>query len=62
MEITQKICLEVKKGDQTFCFYMPVGTTWGNCIDAAFELLQEVSKMANQAVDAAKPQEVAKEN
>lgn len=55
METKQCICIEVKKGDHTFSFYMPMGTTWGNSLDAAFEVLQQVHKLSEQSVSQAKP-------
>ena len=58
MEIKQNITLSVKKDDKEFIFIMPLGSTWGNSIDAAFEILQEINKLAQQAVESAKPQEI----
>lgn len=55
METKQNICLEVKKGEFTFSFNMPVGTTWGSALDASFDVLNYISTMAQQAVERAKP-------
>lgn len=55
MEPKQYVSLEVKKGDFTFSFHMPNGASWGNAIDAAFEILQSVNKMSQSAAQAAQP-------
>lgn len=53
----QYIMLEVQKGDFTFAFQMPSGATWGNSIDAAFEVLQKLNELSQQSVQAMKPVE-----
>lgn len=56
METKQLIVLEVKKGDFTFTFNMPMGATWGSAIDAAFEVLNHISALSKQSVENAKPE------
>lgn len=55
MEIKQLICVSSTKGQQVFSLHIPVGTTWGNAVDAASEILAEVCNMAKQSMDQAKP-------
>ena len=57
MDIKQNISLSVVKGDHTFTFHMPVGTTWGNAVDAAHEILAHVGQMATQSIAQTKPQQ-----
>lgn len=57
MDTKQVISIEVKKDDNTFAFHMPLGATWGHAIDAAFEILQEIHKLAAKSVDTMKPKE-----
>ena len=54
MEARQLISVSVTKGDQVFTFHIPVGTTWGNAVDAAYEILQEVGNMAKKSMEQAK--------
>jgi len=49
------ISLEVKKGDNTFVFLMPIGAPLGEAYDAAFECLQEILGMSQRAAEQAKP-------
>jgi len=50
--------IEVKKGDHTYEFIMPVGSPFGEAYDSAFEILQEISTMAKDAVSKVKREEV----
>lgn len=54
MEMKQYITLEVAKGDFKFVFQMPNGASWGNAIDAAFEVLQKLNELSQQSVQAMK--------
>lgn len=45
------VILEVKKDERTYSFLMPVGSPFGEAYDAAFEMLSEISKMAQAAVE-----------
>jgi len=55
MEMKQYITLEVEKGEFKFAFQMPNGATWGNSIDAAFDVLQKLNELSQQSVQAMKP-------
>lgn len=55
MEIKQYIVITTTKGDANFSFHIPVGTTWGNAVDAAYEILSEVGNMAKQSMEQSKP-------
>lgn len=55
METKQYITLEVSKNDFNFSFQMPQGASWGNAIDAAFEVLQKLNELSQQSVQAMKP-------
>jgi hypothetical protein len=55
MEIKQCICLEITKGEHTFTFMMPAGSTWGSAMDASFEVIQQIGKFAAEAIEKAKP-------
>lgn len=55
METKQYITLEVAKGDFNFSFQMPTGASWGNAIDAAFEVLQKLNELSQQSVQNLKP-------
>lgn len=54
MEMKQYITIEVAKGDFKFAFQMPNGATWGNAIDAAFEVLQKLNELSQQSIQAMK--------
>ena len=54
MDAKQCIVLEIKKGDHTFSFSMPVGSTFGTAIDAAFDILNHVRDLSTQAIEQAK--------
>ena len=51
MDIRQNITVTTTKGDHSFTFIMPVGTTWGNAVDAANEVLAQVCDMAKQSMN-----------
>lgn len=55
MELKQNLILESVKGDFNFAFHMPTGATWGNAIDAAFEVLQKLNELSLQSIQAANP-------
>ena len=56
METKSCICIEVKKNDLTFSFFMPGNATYGMAYDAAFEVLAQISSLAQQAIEKSKPQ------
>jgi hypothetical protein len=58
METKQYVTFEIKKDDCLFSFHMPLGATWGQAIDAAFEFLQEAHKLAAKSAENMKPKEV----
>lgn len=55
MDITSNVILEVTKNERKYRFEMPVGAPFGECYDAAFEVLNKVSELAKQASDKMKP-------
>jgi len=61
--MTQKavIYLEVEKNDHKYSFTMPIGAPLGEVYDAAFEMLQEIVKLANEAVEKAEQKKVKKD-
>jgi hypothetical protein len=56
MESKQFISIETTKADFTFRFQMQAGSSWGNAIDAAYEILQLVSRYSQQSIENNKPQ------
>jgi hypothetical protein len=61
MEVKQYITLEVTKNDFTFAFQMQQGATWGSAIDSAFEILQKLSELSQQSIQAMKPADAEQE-
>jgi len=57
MELKQHITLEAIKNDFAFLFHMPTGASWGNAIDAAFEVLQKLHELQQQSIQNMKPVE-----
>jgi hypothetical protein len=45
--------LEVEKNERKFEFIMPIGSPYGEAYDAAFEFLNEIAKMTQEAAEAA---------
>ena len=58
MEAKQVVTLTIQKGDHSFSFHMPMGSSWGMAIDAAFDILNEVNRLATKSVESAKPASV----
>ena len=46
MQMKQYITIEVQKGDFNFVFQMPSGASWGNAIDAGFDVLQKLNELS----------------
>jgi hypothetical protein len=57
MELKQHLTLEAIKNDFSFLFHMPTGASWGNAIDAAFEVLQKLHELQQQSIQNMKPAE-----
>jgi hypothetical protein len=55
MELKQYITIEVKKSDSNFAFQMPNGSTYGNAIDAAYDILQKLHELSQQSSQSLKP-------
>lgn len=53
--LKQNVIIEIVKGDATFRFEMPVGSTFGSCIDACFDVMQMLHKQQAEAIEAVKP-------
>lgn len=50
MEISSTIHMEVKKDERVYSLCIPAGAPYGELYDAVYEMLQETSKMATEAV------------
>jgi hypothetical protein len=61
MEIKQVVCIQVKKGEDLFSFYIPAGASYGMCQDAAYDVLLQINKMSQDAVAKANPNPEVKE-
>jgi len=57
MVTSQTISVSITKGEHTFTFHMPVGSTWANAVDAASEVFQHVGALARQSMEQYKPVE-----
>jgi len=55
MDTKQLIQLAVQKGENLFTMHLPSGAKWGETIDAIYEILQMVTKLAQEAAEKAKP-------
>ena len=55
MDIKQVIMLSCTKDDKTFSFYMPNGATWGQAIDASYEVMQTIIKMSRENIEKLDP-------
>lgn len=55
MEIKQYIAIEVKKDESIFSFQMQNGSTYGNAIDAAYDILQKLHELSQNSAQALKP-------
>jgi hypothetical protein len=51
MEIKQTVNIYIQKNDSTFCFSMPLGATWGNALDAAFDVAKEIISLSNKSIE-----------
>ena len=60
MEQLAYVCLEVKKDENSFKFYMPMGAPLGQAYDAAFECLLEIVSLSKAAAERARAQEPEK--
>lgn len=47
--------LEVTKGEHNYAFVLPLGAPFGEAYDAAFQVLQQILKMAQDASEKASP-------
>jgi hypothetical protein len=52
MEKKSIVSFQVKKGDNLYSFEIPHGASYGEVYDALFEMLEEVTSLAKQAVEA----------
>jgi hypothetical protein len=48
----QAISVTITKDDLNFTYYIPVGTTWANAVDAAHLILTHVGELAKQSLAA----------
>lgn len=57
MNLKSIIIAEVVKGENVYRFEMPVGAPFGECYDAAFQMLNKITELAKEAAANAKPAE-----
>ncbi len=57
MNRKQTLTLEVMINEQFCTFTMPTNITYGNAIDAAYQIYAEVIKMASEAAEKSNPQQ-----
>lgn len=57
MNLKSYVDIEVTKGERTYHFLMPVGSPFGEAYDASFECLTNITELAKQAAEQAKPKE-----
>lgn len=55
MKLNSIISLEVEKDGHLFSFNMPVGSSWGSCYNAAFEVLLKIVDLSREAAEKARP-------
>jgi hypothetical protein len=58
MDMKNHIEFEIVKNERTYRFCMPAGAPFGEIYDAAFEVLTEVTRLAQDAAEKAKPKEL----
>lgn len=51
------ISIEIEKDKHLYQFIMPVGVSYGEAYDSAFEILNKITEMAKVAKDKAKREE-----
>lgn len=55
-------CIEIEKGTRKYVFIMPAEAPLGEAYDAAFQVLKEITELAYQATQSAKPREIQEQN
>jgi hypothetical protein len=55
MNLKSYIAIEVEKNDKTYHFLMPIGASYGEVYDAAFDVLNKALELSQKAVEQAKP-------
>ena len=55
-EMSQNVCISVKKEEREYNFCMPLGAPCGEAYDACFEALQELVKIAGKIAESAQKQ------
>ncbi len=56
MEITSSLVIKTDRNGRSFQFLIPIGAQYGEAYDAAFEILVEINKMSQKAMENLKPQ------
>ena len=51
MNLKSAVIIEVEKNERKYSFSMPVGAPYGECYDAAFEVLKSVVELSTQALN-----------
>ena len=55
MKMNYSVHIDIEKNGNTFSFVMPIAASWGSAYDAAFEVLQQITKAAAEATEKVKP-------
>ncbi len=55
MELKSIVQIEVERNDRKYTFSMPVGVSYGEAYDAAFEVLQKTVELAQKAAESTRP-------
>ena len=50
-----RVVLKAEKNDRTYEFHMPVGVQYGEVYDAAFQILDDIVVLMQQAKESVKP-------
>lgn len=59
MEQVAMVKLSTKRNERIYTFEMPIGSPYGEAYDAAHEVLQQITKMAHEAAERVKREDVS---
>lgn len=60
--LKKQLFIEIDKGANKYTFIMPSEPHLGEAYDAAFQILKEITELAYQATQSAKPRELQEQN